>query len=639
MSALYGISADEIRSYFGASGSNGSTNSSTDSSSNASSNTDNSNTQTARPTLYKGKSGDDVLELQEKLRDLNYLSATPDGIFGRYTEAAVLAFQNANGLTADGIVGRYTWAALENAAPASTAAAPGNTSSSDQNTSNSTDNNTGTSASTVRNLSKGMDGDDVKALQEMLVRLGYLQVNPDGIFGDYTRSAVIAFQQKAAIGTDGIAGPITMAALNKALSTGNAGSTQSGDTANTSNSAPANTANSNTDTTQSGNPGNTDILTRNMSRGMSGDDIKALQEKLKTLEYLKVTPDGIFGNYTYQAVIAFQKDHNIGQDGVVGPVTMKALNNSLSSGERAPQEPETPAEPQVPADVEPDFTGFRTVGNNTWYFINGHVDTSKTCLVRTTFDGSSGWWYVREGKVLNFINPPTLTGISNAPDGVEFNWNVQEGVQAYRVYWLNSAGEWKFLADTTDNYYVDTDVESGNRYSYTVRAISKDGKVNLSGYDDNGISFTYTYQYDRYNASVPGTITKEMLEKEAKDLGYDENEITAMVAWVEGEAYHKLGEPYLTYLSACVIINGINDNYYGRGEAVLKKIETWGSYYTVEKQKARYAAASAEALRAVYMALKYPTPGIHHCRGAYVKPSNCFYDSNLFIQGQDIYVW
>ena len=66
LSALYGISADEIRSYFGASGSNGSTNSSTDSSSNASSNTDNSNPHTARPTLYKGKSGDDVLEQSEE---------------------------------------------------------------------------------------------------------------------------------------------------------------------------------------------------------------------------------------------------------------------------------------------------------------------------------------------------------------------------------------------------------------------------------------------------------------------------------------------------------------------------------------------------------------------------------------------
>ena len=611
LSVLYGITADEVRNHFNGSGSN--------TEGGAGGNT--GSTGSGSFTLYKGKSGEDVKALQERLRELNYLTATPDGIFGRYTEAAVIAFQNANNLTADGIVGPLTWAALENAEPGSPADDDsGDTSSADTDT---TDRPTG-SVTTSRNLSKGMTGDDVKALQERLTQLGYLQVIPDGIFGNYTQAAVIAFQQKAGIGADGIVGPITTAALNNSQGTG------SDDDTSTQDDNPGNTQSSST---------GTDTPSRNLSRGMSGEDVKALQEKLKTLGYLTVAPDGSFGNYTYNAVIAFQKDHKIGQDGIVGPVTMAALDSSLSSGETVTQEPEKPAEPKVPEDVEASFTGFRTVGTETWYFIKGHVDTSKTCLVRTSFDGSSGWWYVKNGKVLTFINPPTLTGISNAPGGVEINWDVQEGVQAYRVYWLNDAGEWKFLADTTDNFYIDTDVESGNRYSYTVRAISKDGTVNLSEYDDNGISFTYTYQFDRYNASVTGTVTKKMVQKEAKAQGFDDNEITAIVSWVEGEAYHLLGEDYMAYLSACVLINGINDGLYGRGEDVLKKIATWGSYYTVAKQKARYKNASADALRATYLALKYPTAGIHYCRGANLKPSNCFYDSNLFIQGQDVYVW
>lgn len=64
-------------------------------------------------TLQRGSSGPEVRALQERL---NALGASPpldvDGEFGRRTEAAVIAFQQAHGLEADGIVGRLTRAAL-----------------------------------------------------------------------------------------------------------------------------------------------------------------------------------------------------------------------------------------------------------------------------------------------------------------------------------------------------------------------------------------------------------------------------------------------------------------------------------------------------------------------------------------------
>jgi len=53
--------------------------------------------------LKNGSSGDDVKKLQEKL------GLVADGDFGPKTEAAVKAWQTANGLTADGIVGNSTW--------------------------------------------------------------------------------------------------------------------------------------------------------------------------------------------------------------------------------------------------------------------------------------------------------------------------------------------------------------------------------------------------------------------------------------------------------------------------------------------------------------------------------------------------
>lgn len=57
-------------------------------------------------TIKNGDRGSDVAELQAKL------GITVDGKFGQQTEAAVEAFQEANGLIPDGVVGRDTWAAL-----------------------------------------------------------------------------------------------------------------------------------------------------------------------------------------------------------------------------------------------------------------------------------------------------------------------------------------------------------------------------------------------------------------------------------------------------------------------------------------------------------------------------------------------
>ena len=53
--------------------------------------------------LKNGSRGSDVKLLQE------FLNLDADGIFGKGTEAAVKAFQQANGLTVDGIVGTSTW--------------------------------------------------------------------------------------------------------------------------------------------------------------------------------------------------------------------------------------------------------------------------------------------------------------------------------------------------------------------------------------------------------------------------------------------------------------------------------------------------------------------------------------------------
>lgn len=60
-------------------------------------------------SLKKGSKGVEVVNLQARLIELNYMSpGSNDGDFGSGTEAAVIAFQEANGLKADGIAGRET---------------------------------------------------------------------------------------------------------------------------------------------------------------------------------------------------------------------------------------------------------------------------------------------------------------------------------------------------------------------------------------------------------------------------------------------------------------------------------------------------------------------------------------------------
>lgn len=59
-----------------------------------------------------GSSGDEVKNIQTKLKQWGYYDGNVDGIYGSKTYEAVKKFQNKNGLTADGIAGEKTLNAL-----------------------------------------------------------------------------------------------------------------------------------------------------------------------------------------------------------------------------------------------------------------------------------------------------------------------------------------------------------------------------------------------------------------------------------------------------------------------------------------------------------------------------------------------
>ena len=147
----------------------------------------------AQPTVYSGSRGESVKTLQEKLNAKGFNAGSVDGIFGKNTRAAVMAFQKANGLAADGIVGKLTWAKLYDTTAALPAAS--------------------TTAGTQPMVYRGSRGDAVRRLQELLNKKGFDCGAVDGIFGSKTYAAVMAFQKANGLSADGIAGPLTWGKL------------------------------------------------------------------------------------------------------------------------------------------------------------------------------------------------------------------------------------------------------------------------------------------------------------------------------------------------------------------------------------------------------------------------------------------
>jgi len=80
-----------------------------------------------------------------------------------------------------------------------------------------------TSASALSKI--GSRGTEVRNIQTRLKNWGYYTGWIDGIYGSYTRSAVIKFQKKHGLTPDGIAGPATLAKIG--LPTGASGSSSS----------------------------------------------------------------------------------------------------------------------------------------------------------------------------------------------------------------------------------------------------------------------------------------------------------------------------------------------------------------------------------------------------------------------------
>ena len=94
---------------------------------------------------------------------------------------------------------------------------------------------------------------------------------------------------------------------------------------------------------------------RLLKRGDKGGDVKAMQELLLQLGYAlpKYGADGEFGSETEKAVLAFQKEAELEQDGKYGDKTHAALMDAVADDDEGKQDEPQPATPEVPEKPKP----------------------------------------------------------------------------------------------------------------------------------------------------------------------------------------------------------------------------------------------------------------------------------------------
>ena len=99
-------------------------------------------------------------------------------------------------------------------------------------------------------------------------------------------------------------------------------------------------------------------------------------------------------------------------------------------------------------------------------------------------------WYQDPGLSTGYYRcaTPDFT-LTSVASGLQISWKGVGGAEKYRVFRM-SGGKWVGIKDTTATSFIDTQVVSGETYTYTVRCISGDGKTYTSWFHP-GKSATY----------------------------------------------------------------------------------------------------------------------------------------------------
>lgn len=233
-------------------------------------------------TLKLGDTGDAVMELNTRLRQLNYSMTRATNEYSAATQAAVSQVQQAYGLPLTGVADEQTLAILY--------------------------------GECYRPLAIGTEGEEVKLLQEKLREFGYYTGNITGSYLENTSAAVKDFQRACSLPATGTADVATQEKLYSLAARP------------TPTPSPVPTATP--VRTPTPTPGPYQPFSRTIKYGTTGKDVRQVQQRLQELgffTYPKLT-DGYY-KATQSAVEAFQKKNGIKATGTVNADTWEALFN------------------------------------------------------------------------------------------------------------------------------------------------------------------------------------------------------------------------------------------------------------------------------------------------------------------------
>ena len=159
------------------------------------------------------------------------------------------------------------------------------------------------------------DAARVRALQRQLVSAGYSPGPIDGLYGPRTEQAVVDFQAARGLRADGIAGPLTLAALRKPVVV---------------------------------------LYPGTGYAGHASASVRVLQRRLATAGYSPGPIDGLYGLRTERAVSRFQSAHGLAVDGIAGPQTLGSLAVPAAGTPGGVSRPQpSSSTPQAPSSSTP----------------------------------------------------------------------------------------------------------------------------------------------------------------------------------------------------------------------------------------------------------------------------------------------
>lgn len=194
-------------------------------------------------------------------------------------------------------------------------------------------------------LREGDSGEEVKQIQQRLRELGFMTGAADGRFGPKTGQGVIDFKRHL---YDMAQEEAEAAKVEEAIETEEANeilpaeeaiepeAAMEAEPAAEEEAEPTFDSTVDEETYRLLAEKGFDEYQGKLTVGSSGAETRRLQQRLQTLGYSAGKADGVFGRRTRTAVIDFQRQHGLTQDGIAGEKTQRALYSASAKKYVAP---------------------------------------------------------------------------------------------------------------------------------------------------------------------------------------------------------------------------------------------------------------------------------------------------------------